>query len=269
VQSRNAKSAAPRVAIPAPATTSAACRPRPASERLRVPKLRRQAFETAIIERYRRRESSVEEALIEMYLAGVSVRGVEDITEALWGTRVSPSTVSDLNKKIYGTIKAWRNRPIEGDHPYVYLDGIVLKRSWAGEVRNVSLLVAIGVNERGYREILGICEGAKEDKGGLERVPQAFQRTRVEGCPAEHLGCTYYAFPEEHWRRIRTNNPLERILREIRRRTRVVGAFPDGQSALNLAAVRLRHIAGTAWSIKRYLNIELLKDQQMRGAIIA
>ena len=91
--------------------------------RLRVPKLRRQTFETAIIERYRRRESSVEEALIEMYLAGVSVRRVEDITEALWGTRVSPSTVSDLNKKIYGTIEAWRNRPIEGEHPHVYLDG--------------------------------------------------------------------------------------------------------------------------------------------------
>src|SRR5262249_55344904 len=80
--------------------------------RLRVPKLRQRTFETAIIERYRRRESSVEEALIEMYLAGVSVRRVEDITEALWGTRVSPSTVSDLNKKIYGTIEAWRNRPI-------------------------------------------------------------------------------------------------------------------------------------------------------------
>jgi Transposase, Mutator family len=102
-----------------------------------------------------------------MYLAGVSVRRVEDITEALWGTRVSPSTVSELNKKIYGTIEAWRNRPIDGEHPYVYLDGIVLKRCWAGEVRNVSLLVAIGVNSEGYREILGICEGAKEDKAGL------------------------------------------------------------------------------------------------------
>jgi len=95
---------------------------------LKVPKLRRQTFETAIIERYRRREASVEEALIEMYLAGVSVRRVEDITEALWGTRVSPSTVSDLNKKIYATIETWRNRPIEGEHPYVYLDGIVMKR---------------------------------------------------------------------------------------------------------------------------------------------
>src|SRR5450755_1178181 len=110
---------------------------------LKVPKLRTLPFETAIIERYRRRESSVEEALIEMYLAGVSVRRVEDITEALWGTRVSPSTVSDLNKKIYETIDVWRNRPIEGTHPYVYLDGIVMKRSWAGEVRNVSLLVAL------------------------------------------------------------------------------------------------------------------------------
>jgi putative transposase len=89
----------------------------------------------------------------------------------------------------------------------------------------------------------------------------------VEAAVEETLA--YYAFPEEHWRRIRTNNPLERILREIRRRTRVVGAFPDGQSALNLAAARLRHIAGTAWSTKRYLNIELLRDQQMRGAITA
>jgi transposase-like protein len=80
---------------------------------------------------------------------------------------------------------------------------------------------------------------------------------------------TYYAFPEEHWRRIRTNNPLERLLREIRRRTRVVGAFPDGESARNLAAARLRHVAGTAWSTKRYLNIGLLTDQQMRGSITA
>jgi putative transposase len=102
---------------------------------LKVPKLRRQTFETTIIERCRRRESSVEEALIEMYLAGVSVRRVEDITEALWGTRVSPNTVSNLNKMIYAKIEAWRHRRIEGHHPYLYLDGIVMKRSWAGEVR--------------------------------------------------------------------------------------------------------------------------------------
>jgi putative transposase len=313
---------------------------------LKMPKLRQQAFETAIIERYRRRESSVEEALIEMYLAGVSVRRVEDITEALWGTRVSPGTVFNLNRKIYGQIEAWRSQPIAGEHPYLYLDGIVLKRSWAGEVRNVSLLVAISVNAEGYREILGIVEGAKEDKAGwsgflahlkgrglagvrlivsdacmglVESAAEFYPEARWQRCmvhfyrnvfshvPAGKLRAValmlkaihaqesleaarrkatevvarlcelrlataaelvetavletlaYYAFPEEHWRRIRTNNPLERIMREIRRRTRAVGAFPDGNSALNLAAARLRHIAGTRWSTKRYLNMDLLR----------
>ncbi len=133
---------------------------------LKVPKLRSVPFETAIIERYRRRESSVEEALIEMYLAGVSVRRVEDITEALWGTRVSPSTVSKLNQKIYKKIDAWRTRPLRGSHPYVFLDGICLKRSWGGEVRNVSVLIAIGVADDGFREVIGVVEGAKEDKEG-------------------------------------------------------------------------------------------------------
>ena len=175
---------------------------------LKVPKLRRQTFETAIIERYKRRETSVEEALIEMYLAGVSVRRVEDITEALWGTRVSPSTVSELNKKIYATIDAWRNRPIEGCHPYVYLDGIVLKRTWAGEVRNVSLLVAIAVNADGYREILGICEGAKEDKAGWsgflkhlkERGLTGVQLVISDACLglSESIGDFY---PDAYWQR--------------------------------------------------------------------
>lgn len=135
--------------------------------KLKAPKLRKQTFEIAINERYQRRETSVEEALVEMCLAGVSVRRVEDITEALWDTRVSPGTVSNLDKKIYAQIDAWRHRPIAGNHPYLYLDGTVLKRSWAGEVRNVSLLVAIAVTDEGYREILGIVvEGAKEDKAG-------------------------------------------------------------------------------------------------------
>jgi putative transposase len=133
---------------------------------IKMPKLRVLPFETAIIERYRRRESSVEEALVEMYLAGVSVRRVEDITEALWGSKVSPGTISNLNSKIYKTIETWRMRPIEGEHPYVYLDGICLKRSWGGEAKNVSVLVAFGVNQEGYRETLGVAEGAKEDKAG-------------------------------------------------------------------------------------------------------
>ena len=132
---------------------------------LHMPRLKGVSFETAIIERYRLRESSVEEALIEMYLAGVSVRRVEDITEALWGSKVSPATISELNKKAYVHIEDWRNRPLQGGrYPYIYVDGIYLRRNWGGEYENVSVLVAIAVNEDGFREVLGAAEGMKEDK---------------------------------------------------------------------------------------------------------
>ena len=313
--------------------------------KLQVPRLRSLPFETQIIERYRRRESSVEEALIEMYLAGVSVRRVENITEALWGTRVSPSTVSELNQKIYGHIDAWRNRAIEGEHPYVYLDGVWLKRSWGGEVRNLAVLVALAVRADGHREILGVVEGAKEDTeswlsflrhlkqrglqgvrlvisdkclGLVEAVGEVYPEASWQRCmvhwyrnvftvvprgrvkevaamlkaihaqedrpAAERKGqevvgkleamklskaagivvagvaetLSYMAFPREHWTRIRTNNVLERLNREIRRRTRVVGNFPDGDAAVMLVAARLRHVAGTKWGARRYLDMDLI-----------
>ena len=155
---------------------------------LKVPKLKGISFETAIIELYRRRESSVEEALIEMYLAGVSVRRVEDITEALWGSKVSPSTISELNKKAYGHIVDWRNHPLEGGrYPYVYVDGIYLNRNWGGEYENVAILVAIAVNEDGYREILGVIEGMKEDKTSWINFAVYFYRATChawqDSCP--------------------------------------------------------------------------------------
>jgi len=313
--------------------------------KLKVPKLRTIPFESAIIDRYRRRESSVEEALMEMYLAGVSVRRVEDITEALWGTRVSAGVVSKLNQELYDKIDLWRTRPIEGAFPYVYLDGIVLKRTWADEIRNVSILVAFGVNADGYREILGAVEGAKEDKAGwgsfiaslkqrgldgvqlfisdkcmglveslAEYYPEVpwqrcavhFYRNVFSNVPSTKVKevaamlkaihaqedrdasvqkaelvieklkamklpvaaktveegiretLTYTAFPREHWRSIRTNNPMERIMREIRRRTRVVGNFPDGRSALMLVTARLRYIAGKEWGSRRYMDMTRL-----------
>jgi len=229
----------------------------------------------------------------------------------------------------------------------------VLKRSWAGEVRNVSVLVAVGVGADGYRTILGVAEGHKEDKSGWsgflrhlkerglkgvqlvisdaclglkESVVDYYPEARWQRCvvhfyrnvfshapnakvkevarmlkaihaqesleaaqaksadvisalKAMKLGkaaelveqaieetLTYYGFPDNHWIRIRTNNPLERIIREIRRRTRVVGAFPDGQSALMLCAARLRHIAGTKWGTRRYLNMEPLFKQTLETA---
>lgn len=208
--------------------------------RLRVPKLKGIQFETAIIERYKRRECSVEEALIEMYLAGVSVRRVEDITELLWGIKVSSGIISNLNQKAYKHIEEWRQRPLTGEYPYVYVDGIYLKRCWGGEIQNVSVLVAIVVNKDGFREILGAAEGMKEDR---ESWLNFF---------------TYMDFPTEYWSRIRTNNLTERVNREIRRRTRAIGAFPDGNSALMLVCARLRHVAASEWGSKRYMDMEHL-----------
>ena len=312
---------------------------------LKVPKLKGIPFETAIIERYRRRESSVEEALIEMYLAGVSVRRVEDITEALWGTKVSPGTISNLNKKAYEHIETWRTRPLSGSYPYVYVDGVYLKRSWGGEIQNVSVLVAIGVSQDGCREILGAAEGMKEDReswrsffvwlkergltgvrliigdknlGMLETIPEVFPDARYQRCTvhfyrnifsvtprnkmktvalmlkaihaqeskdaarekalqvSEKLRSmklakaakkvedgieetlTYMDFPTQHWARLRTNNAIERLNREIKRRTKAIGAFPDGQSALMLVCARLRHVAATSWGARRYMNMDHL-----------
>ena len=284
-----------------------------------------------------------EEALVEMYLAGVSVRRVEDITEALWGTRVGSSTVSELNQKIYERIEAWRTRQIEGEHIYVYLDGIWLKRSWGGELKNIAVLVAVGVGSDGHRQILGVCEGTKEDteswrsflrhlkQRGLQGVqmitndkclglvealgefyPEAtwqrctvhFYRNVLKDVPrgkskdvaamlkavhaqedvaaarekaaavvaklrsmrlAAAAKCfedgveetlSYMAFTREYWTRICSNNMLKRIMKEIRHRTRVVAAFPNGKSALMLLAAGLRHISGTKWGTRRYLNMD-------------
>ena len=320
---------------------------------LKVPKLRTLPFETSIIERYKRREASVEEALIEMYLAGVSVRRIEDVTEALWGAKVSPGTISELNKKVYVQIEEWRNRALQVEYPYVHLDGIYLKRNWGGSIENVAVLVALGVNEDGNREIIGACEGGKEDteswlnflrhlkKRGLkgvrlvigdrclglvEAIREVYPESKYQRCivhfyrnmfsavPKRLVGevaamlkaihaqengraarqkaveviaelkrmklgnaaqkledgleetLTYTHFPREHWTRIRTNNGLERIMREIRRRTRVVGCFPDGNSALMLACARLRYVSSSAWGAKRYMNMDRLYDMEREHA---
>ena len=121
-----------------------------------MPRLKGVSFETAIIERYRRRESSVEEAFIEMYLAGASVSRVEDIAEALWCSKVSSAAISELNKKAYVYIEDWQNRPSQGGcYPYAYVNGIYLRRNWGGDYGNVAILVALAVNEDGFREVRG------------------------------------------------------------------------------------------------------------------
>ena len=91
---------------------------------------------------------------------------VEDITEALWGSKVSPATISELNKKAYVHIEDWRNRPLQGGrYPYVYVDGIYLRRNWGGEYENVAVLAAIAVAEL---RAMKLKEAAKKVEDGIE-----------------------------------------------------------------------------------------------------
>ncbi|MBQ3328865.1 MAG: IS256 family transposase, partial [Eggerthellaceae bacterium] len=261
-----------------------------------MPKLKGAKFVTAVIERYKRREVSVEEAIVEMYLAGVSTRRVEDVSEILWGASVPAGTVSNLNEKAFESIEEWRNRPLTCEYRYVYVDGIYLKRAWGGAVENVAVMVAIGVNDDGYREIIGAAEGFTEStecwreflswlksrglrgvrmfigdkaadmvgalaevfpdaayqrctvhfyRNALSKVPSSKKKAvavrlkaihaqeSLEACEEKALRVAsdlegmklkeaakvvregyletlaYTRFPEEHWRRIRTNNAIE------------------------------------------------------------
>ncbi len=146
-----------------------------------MPKLKGMRFATAIIERYKRRETSVEEAMIEMYLAGVSTRRIEDVSEILWGAGVSAGTVSNLNDKAFKAVDEWRCRPLAREYPYACIDGIYLKRSWGGSYENVAVMVAIGANEDGYREVVGCAEGFTESRSA-GRFP-VVSRSRA-GCAA-------------------------------------------------------------------------------------
>ena len=139
------------------------------------------------------------------------------------------------------------------------------KYGWIGGVAVVLIVGGAAIREYGKSEDRAAADDkARQVVDKLRGLRLTRAAELVEASVHETLA--YYAFPEEHWRRIRTNDPLERILREIKRRTKVVGAFPDGNSALNLAAARLRHIAGTPWSAKRYLNMQLLKATEITNA---
>ena len=148
---------------------------------LKVPKLKGEVFESAVIERYRRREQSVEESLIDMYLAGVSTRQVDDISQLLWGDRMPSQTLSDKLKKVYEDIDSWRTRPLESEYPYVFMDGVWHKRSWGGGVENVSVLVVIGVDSEGHREVIGVAEGMKEDGDSWEQFVRGMIERGLKG----------------------------------------------------------------------------------------
>jgi putative transposase len=316
-------------------------------ERLEVPRDREGEFVTEVFERYKRMTGNVEEAILEMYLSGISTRKIAGITDALSRVKIGKDVVSRISERLREQQRAWRERPLEKAYPYLYLDATYLKVNWGASVTNLALLACIGVDEEGFREVLAVevAGGGKSaayasllrgllDRGlkgvrlvvsddhegikaavfgelpGVEwqRCIVHFERNVLSHGPAaamsevaedlkaifkvrrqktakalaeefvalyegrfpkaisvfeagiEHAP-TYLRYPGSHHAKIRTTNVLERLFKEVKRRTRVVGVFPNETSASTLATeIMLR--SSEEWALKRYLSMEALEEAE-------
>ncbi len=314
-------------------------------ERLEVPRDREGEFVTEVFERYKRMTGDVEEAVLEMYLSGISVRKIAGVTDALSKVRIGKDAVSRIASRLEEQQKEWRGRSLEEkSYPYLYLDATYLKVRWGARVTNMALLACVGVDEEGFREVLaaevagtekgaayasvlrglidrglhGVCLVVSDDHEGIKaavagELPGAewqrcvvhFERNVLAHVPATSMAevaedikaifkvrrqktakalaeefvelyggrfpkavsvfeagigdaLTYLSYPGSHHARIRTTNMLERLFKEVKRRTRVVGVFPNERSAATLATeIVLR--SSEQWALKRYLTMDALE----------
>jgi putative transposase len=314
-------------------------------ERLEVPRDREGEFVTEVFERYKRMTGDVEEAVLEMYLSGISVRKIAGVTEALSKVRIGKDAVSRIASRLKEEQKAWRERPVgEKEYPYLYLDATYLKVRWGASVASMALLACVGVDKEGLREVLAV-EVAGSEKGaayasllrglldrglrgvrlvvsddhegikvavagelpGVEwqRCVVHFERNVLSHVPVSAMGevaedlkaifkvrrektalalaeefvelygsrfpkavsvfeagmndaLAYLRYPGSHHARIRTTNMLERLFEEVKRRTKVVGVFPNETSAATLATeIVLR--SSEEWALRRYLAMDALE----------
>jgi putative transposase len=318
-------------------------------ERLEVPRDREGEFVTEVFERYKRMTGDVEEAVLEMYLCGISVRKIAGVTDALSKVRVGKDAVSRIASRLKEQQKEWRERSLEEkEYPYLYLDATYLKVRWAARVvTTMALLACVGVDEEGFREVLAV-EVAGSEKGaayasllrglidrGLSGVrlvvsddhegikkavsgelPGAewqrcvvhFERNVLAHVPSTSMAevaqdlkaifkvrraktaralaeefvelygkrfpkaisvfeagiedaLSYLSFPGSHHTKLRTTNMLELLFKEVKRRTRVVGVFPNETSASTLATeIALR--SSEEWALRRYLTMDALETAE-------
>jgi putative transposase len=311
---------------------------------LRIPKLRKGSYFPGFLEPRRMAEKALTAVIQEAYVQGVSTRSVDDLVKAMGASGVSKSQVSRLCEEIDGKVKAFLERPIEGDWPYLWIDATYMKVRRGGRVVSVAVIIAVGVNADGRREILGLEVGTSEaepvwtaflrklTRRGLRGVKlvisdaheglkaaatkvlsATWQRCRVhfmrnvlahagksgrrvvsafiatafaQETPeaakaqwrsvadqirpkvpklatlmdeAEDDVLAYMTFPREHRAKLHSTNPIERLNGEIKRRTDVVGIFPNDEAIIRLVGALLLE-QNDEWAVQRgrYMSLETM-----------
>src|SRR6478672_1399635 len=239
---------------------------------LRIPKLRTGSYFPGFLEPRRMAEKALTAVIQEAYIQGVSTRSVDDLVKAMGAGGVSKSQVSRLCEEIDDKVKTFLERPIEGEWPYMWIDATYLKVRRGGRIVSVAVITAVGVNTDGRREVLGMEVGTSEAepiwteflrklmrRGLADQIRPKVPKLAAIMDEAEADVLAYMTFPKEHRAKLHSINPIERLNGEIKRRTDVVGIFPNDDAIVRLVGALLLE-QNDEWAVQRarYMTLETI-----------